>query len=72
MNRAEYLDWCKKRALEYIETGDLSQAYTSMASDLGKHSETKNHVAIQLGLRLLMTGKLNTPQEMRKFINEFN
>ena len=34
--RAEHLAWCKKRALEYVDAGDLLQAYTSMASDLGK------------------------------------
>ena len=72
MNREEHLAWCKTRALEYIEAGDLHQAYASMASDLGKHPETEGHAAIQLGMMLLMSGYLSTAQEMRKFIEGFN
>lgn len=72
MNREEHLAWCKKRALEYVAVGDLSQAYASMASDLGKHPETEGHAAIQLGMMLMMGGQLNTPEEMRKFIEGFN
>ena|SRR3990167_8495969 len=72
MNRIEHLTWCKKRALEYVETGDLNQAYASMASDLGKHMETADHPGIQLGMMLLMSGRLGTSAEMRKFIEGFN
>jgi len=72
MTRNEHVDWCKKRALEYVDIGDISQAFTSLAADLGSHTETENHPGIQLGMMLLMAGKLNTPQEMRKFINGFN
>ena len=72
MTRSEHLEWCKERALEYVDANDLSQAYTSMASDLGKHPETANHAAIQLGMMLLMAGHLDTPEKMRKFIVEFN
>lgn len=70
--RAEHLAWCKKRALEYCDAGDVAQAFSSMGSDLGKHPETENHSAIQLGMMLLMGGHLNTPGEMRKFIEGFN
>ena len=72
MNRDEHLAWCKKRALKYIATNDLSQAYASMASDLGMHPKTKSHAAIQFGMVLLMSGQLNTPEKMRKFIEGFN
>ncbi len=72
MNRSEHMAWCKKRALEYVEVGDLHQAYASMVSDLGKHPETEGHAAIQLGMMLMMSGQLNTAQEMRKFIEGFN
>jgi hypothetical protein len=47
ISRAEHLEWCKKRALEYVNRGDTSQAFASMGSDLGKHPETANHPAIQ-------------------------
>ena len=40
MTRQEHLDWCKKRALEYLDKGDVSNAIASMLSDLGKHEET--------------------------------
>jgi hypothetical protein len=39
--RDEHLAWCKARALEYLDHGDLAQAVTSMTSDLGKHPETR-------------------------------
>ena len=70
--RAEHLAWCKQRALEYVNAGDLPQAMASMGSDLGKHPETAGHSAIQLGMMLLMGGHLNTQQAMRKFIEGFN
>jgi len=72
VNRAEHLEWCKKRALEYIEQGDLTNAYASMASDMGKHPDTAKHSAISLGLQLMMIGKLNTLDKMRRFIEGFN
>lgn len=72
MTRAEHLAWCKERALEYVDKGDVTEAYASMASDLTKHPETEKHAAIQLGMMLLMGGHLNSASEMRKFINGFN
>lgn len=69
--RTEHLEWCKRRALEYCDAGDVTQAFTSIASDLRKHPETEKHGALELGFRLLMGGFLNTPQEMRKFIEGF-
>ena len=72
MDRQEHMEWCKKRALEYVDAGDFSQAYTSMSSDLGKHPETEKHAGIELGMGLLMMGKLSTDAEIRKFIHGFN
>lgn len=72
MTRSEHLAWCKKRALEYCDTGDINQAFASIASDLSKHDETSQHIGIQLGMGLLLQGKLNTPDAMRKFIEGFN
>jgi len=70
--RAEHIAWCKSRALQYCDTGDISQAYASMASDLSKHEETANHGGIQLGMMQIMAGMLTTPQQMRHFIEGFN
>jgi len=72
MTRAEHLAWCKQRALEYVDIGDLNQAFTSMASDLGKHEGTKGHGAIRLGMMLLLNGHLGTSIKMREFIEGFN
>ena len=72
MNRQEHLEWCKKRALEYVDMGDVSQAYASMISDLRKHSETENHPAIELGAMMMFANHLATAEKMRKFINGFN
>lgn len=72
MTRQEHLDWCKKRALEYCDASDLTNAYASMASDLKKHDETANHLGIEMGMMMLMAGHLNTADKMRKFIEGFN
>jgi hypothetical protein len=70
--RAEHLAWCKTRALEYVDQGDASGAFASMASDLGKHPDTQGHIGIELGMLQLMGGMLSTPHEMRRFIEGFN
>lgn len=71
MTRSEHLAWAKARALEYCATGDASQAFASMTSDLMKHPETMGHKGIDLGARQLLVGTLNTPEEMKKFIEGF-
>lgn len=70
--RAEHLAWCKERALAYVDSGDLTNAYNSMVSDLGHHPETNGHAAVELGMMLLLTGNLSTAPEMRDFIEGFN
>lgn len=71
MTRQEYMDWCKQRALEYVNAGDTENAFASMMSDLSEHEETENHAGIQHGMMLSLAGKLNTADEMRKFIEGF-
>lgn len=71
MTRTEHVAWAKGRALAYVDCGDVSQAYDSLASDLAKHPETAEHPALILGLYELMLGHLFTPEAMRKFINGF-
>jgi hypothetical protein len=72
MTRTEHLQWCKDRAIEYVDMGDPNQALASMASDLGKHPETANHSAIKSGMQMLFAGLLSDSNEMRKFILGFN
>jgi hypothetical protein len=70
--REEHLAWCKRRALEYCDAGDVKQAFASMGSDMAKHPEMERHPAIGIGLMLMMGGGLNSPAEMRKFIEGFH
>jgi hypothetical protein len=40
LGRAEHIEWCKRRALEYVDRGHLQGAVFSMINDLRKHRET--------------------------------
>lgn len=70
--RAEYMEWCKKRALEYCDKGELQMAFSSMTSDLQKHTETEGHIGTMIGMQLLMSKQLSTPEQMRRYINDFS
>jgi hypothetical protein len=72
MTRQEHLDWCKQRALEYVQQGDFEQAVTSMLSDLQTHPETQDHCGIELGMHVMFGSQLNTRAEVIRFINGFN
>ena len=72
MNREEHVEWCKQRAIEYLEVGDVMQAFTSMGSDLDKHPDTKDHPGVQIGLQLMMIGNLSSVADMRHFIDGFH
>jgi len=72
MTRAEHLQWCKDRAIEYIQGGDISQGITSMMSDMRKHQETTSESCMTLCMMMLKSGQLTTQQEAEKFINGFN
>lgn len=70
--RAEHLQWAKDRALEYLKAGDLTNAWASFVSDLGKHPETAGHTAIQLGMLEMLMGGLNTADKLRHHIEGTN
>ena len=76
--RGEHLAWCKQRALAELDAPGLSDsdaiaaAFSSMASDLNKHSGTRNHLGYDLGLQLLLAGHLKTRAEMRRHIEGYN
>ena len=71
MTREEYLDWCKRRAHEYLDRGDIASAIASMISDMDKHDETKikNPTLNMLGMLAAATGDLSAT---RRFIDGFN
>lgn len=68
MDRSEHLQWCKDRAIELLDAGQITEALASMASDLGKHPGTQDHIG-----RVLMFGvDLTSPDRVRDWINGFN
>lgn len=70
--REDHLNWCKSRALEILDSGDIPGAWASFASDMGKHPQTEDHSALMLGHMLLLSGHNNSAPEMRRFIEGFN
>jgi outer membrane protein assembly factor BamD (BamD/ComL family) len=71
MTRQEHLEWCKKRAHEYLARGDVTNAITSMMSDLSKHPETdcKSPVLTMLGMQAAMN---HDTAAAKRFIDGFN
>lgn len=75
MNRAEYLLWAKGRALAELDAaGDraVTNAFTSLASDLGKYPETAGHLGLELGMREMLGGFLKTRDQMRRHIEGYH
>lgn len=68
MTAVEHIDWCKKRAMEYVDAGEPYNALASLQSDLRKHFETARHPALELGAMLTATGHLNTTEQVRQWI----
>lgn len=70
MDRAEHLAWCKQRALEYLDAGDVQNAVASMMSDMRKHSETSYpDVLDMLAIRHVIDGDAAA---VRRWIEGFN
>ena len=70
MTREEHLSWCKERANEYLDQGDITNAIASMLSDLGKHEETKG-VGSSMAMIGLMAASSDNMDEAKRFINGF-
>ena len=68
--RDEHVAWCKQRAREYLDRGDIKNAITSMLSDMGKREDTKvNHMLALLGMKVIVD---HDPAEAKRFIEGFN
>jgi hypothetical protein len=70
--REEHLEWCKTRARDYLAKRDITNAVTSMLSDLRKHPETEKSsggVLAMLGIMTIQNGDL---EGARRFIEGFN
>lgn len=72
--REQHLEFCKVRAREYLDEGDLMNAVTSMMSDLDKHPETRlgdgpgAGTLMWLGILAVNSGD---PREVSRFIEGF-
>jgi hypothetical protein len=72
MTRAEHLAWCKKRALEYVDRGQINEGLTSMMSGMSKHPETRSEMLDGLTVSLMMNGHLSTVEQARRHIEGYN
>ena len=75
MTRQEHMDWCKKRAMEYVNQGDLINGVTSMMSDLEKHPETASKpgsVLVMLGLMAAQQAQQGDREAVVRYIKGFN
>ena len=68
--REEHLAWAKRRALEYLDDGDVKAAVTSLMSDLAKHSELRQ-TATDLGPLAIAAVWSNNVSNARRFIEGF-
>jgi hypothetical protein len=67
MTRDEHLAWCKQRARDYLDNGDLQNAMRSVMSDLGKHDDTKPDIDM---MRLSLSIQLTNDRDLaRAFID---
>jgi hypothetical protein len=70
MTRDEHLEWCKRRAHEYLAIGDIQNAVQSMMSDVQKHDGTKNVApeVLALGFSVMLSGDRD---QARRYIDGF-
>jgi hypothetical protein len=62
--REEHLKWCKERALEYVDAGELADAVASE-----KHPETRfSPTLLAVGMLYVMDGD---PQAVRRWVEGF-
>jgi hypothetical protein len=76
MTRAEHVQWCKDRAMQYVNEGDLQNAVLSMMSDLEKHEETglnnRGGALAMLGLLAMQQAQSGDRDAVVRYITGFN
>ena len=74
MNRSEHLSWAKGRALAYLEHGQLENALSSFLSDMSKHPQTAQHMALSgpLGAEGLDAVQRRDGARLKQWIEGFN
>ena len=66
--RKEHIEWCKERALEELERSGVDAAMSSLASDIGKHESTNNHMMMMLVFGMMGMNE----KQAKEFIEGFN
>lgn len=70
MTRSEHVEWCKQRAREYLDKGDIANGVTSMLSDMQKHPDCGvNPMLAMLGM---MTITQHDLPGAKRFVEGFN
>lgn len=71
--RADYLQWCKDRAMEYVRRGELLEGVTSMMSDMEKRDDTKLGPALSgLGIQAALQATQGNRDMVERYILGFN
>jgi len=76
--REEHLQWCKDQAFSFIGKDKLSKCLESLFHNFELHPGTKNHPKIGEIFRLMSpptathAPQLDTPEKMRRYINELS
>ena len=73
--REEHLKFCKDRAMEYVNKGNLLEGVTSMMSDLGQHPETAESAGgalAMLGLMACQQAQSGDREGVVRYIQGFN
>ena len=71
-SREEHLAWCKSRAIEILDAGDIKGAVASMVSDLGKWEQPLYDQALLDFLTMDAIFFCKTPAQVKHWIEGFN
>ena len=72
-SKQQHLDWCRQRALQYLDAGELTNACASLLSDLRKHEETRTTAALagEQWAAKALSGHWDNPENVRQLIDQF-
>lgn len=70
--RSDHLQWCKDRALEFVDAGQLPNAFSSFMSDLNKFDEPMYEAELLRTLTIVGFAQCGTADKMRAWINGFS
>ena len=69
--RDEHIEWCKQRAREYCEQGDMLGALHSMGRDLEKHQDTARRPWTHLWSSSTKPHTISSKADVLKFIDDY-